>query len=48
MVSLAAAARSCGAERQALRDWVLRYNAQGLEGLKDRLEAGTHAAASRR
>ena len=36
----AAAARSCGAERQALRDWVLRYNAQGLEGLKDRLKPG--------
>lgn len=36
----AAAARACGAERQALRDWVLRYNAQGLAGLKDRPKSG--------
>ena len=25
------AARSCGMERQTLRDWVHRYNAEGLE-----------------
>ena len=26
------AARSCGMERQTLRDWVHRYNAEGLRG----------------
>lgn len=30
------AARSAGMDRQTLRDWVLRYNAHGLEGLGDR------------
>jgi transposase len=34
------AARSAGMERQTLRDWVHRYNAEGVEGLKDRLRAG--------
>ena len=38
--SRAAAARAAGAQRQTLRDWVIRYNAQGLEGLKDRLKPG--------
>jgi transposase len=27
------AARTCGMERQTLRDWVHRYNAEGLSGL---------------
>ena len=27
------AARSCGMDRQTLRDWVLRYNRLGVEGL---------------
>ena len=27
-------------DRQTLRDWVHRYNAQGLDGLSDRLGAG--------
>lgn len=31
-----AAARSAGMDRQTLRDWVLRYNADGIEGLCDR------------
>lgn len=34
------AARSCGMDRQTLRDWVHRYNAEGLSGLKNRASAG--------
>jgi transposase len=30
------AAESCGMDRQTLRDWVHRYNAEGLEGLSNR------------
>ena len=30
------AARSCGMDRQTLRDWAHRYNAGGLAGLSDR------------
>ena len=30
------AARSCGMDRQTLRDWVHRYNAEGLAGLVNR------------
>ena len=30
------AARACGMDRQTLRDWVHRYNADGLSGLVDR------------
>jgi len=30
------AARTCGMDRQTLRDWVHRYNAEGLSGLSDR------------
>jgi transposase len=33
--SRADAARSCGMDRQTLRDWVIRYNEQGLAGLSD-------------
>src|SRR5271168_1437504 len=29
------AARSCGMDRQTLRDWVIRYNEQGLAGRSD-------------
>lgn len=29
------AAESCGMDRQTLRDWVHRYNAEGLRGLHD-------------
>jgi transposase len=29
------AAEACGMDRQTLRDWVHRYNAQGLQGLYD-------------
>jgi transposase len=34
------AARSAGMDRQTLRDWVHRYNAEGLAGLSDRPHAG--------
>ena len=34
--SRTAAAGSCGMQRQTLRDWVHRYNAEGLAGLADR------------
>ena len=37
----AEAARLAGMERQALRDAVLRYNAEGLDGLHDRPRSGT-------
>ena len=30
------AARLCGMDRQTLRDWVHRYNEEGIEGLRDR------------
>ena len=30
------AARTCGMDRQTLRDWVHRYNAEGLDGLVNR------------
>ena len=36
----AEAARLAGMERQALRDAVIRYNAEGLEGLRDRQKPG--------
>ena len=34
------AAESCGMDRQTLRDWVIRYNAEGLAGLSDRVPPG--------
>lgn len=34
------AARLCGMDRQTLRDWVHRYNEQGLGGLSDRRGRG--------
>src|SRR3712207_7062678 len=39
-MSRAEAARLAGMERQALRDAVVRYNAQGLAGLYDRPKPG--------
>lgn len=39
-MSREAAARSAGMDRQTLRDWVLRYNAHGLDGLVDRWNGG--------
>jgi len=34
------AAKTCGMDRQTLRDWVHRYNAEGLAGLRDRKAPG--------
>jgi transposase len=34
------AAEACGMDRQTLRDWVHRYNAEGLRGLYDRKPPG--------
>ena len=34
------AAETCGMDRQTLRDWVHRYNAEGLAGLANRRSAG--------
>src|SRR5688500_6876695 len=34
------AAETCGMDRQTLRDWVVRYNADGVAGLSDRLPPG--------
>jgi transposase len=36
----AEAAGTCGMDRQTLRDWVHRYNAEGLAGLSDRRPPG--------
>jgi transposase len=36
----AEAAKSCGMDRQTLRDWVIRYNEQGLAGLSDHPHGG--------
>jgi transposase len=38
--SRADAAATCGMDRQTLRDWVHRYNAEGLAGLHDRPRSG--------
>ena len=53
--SRADAAAACGMDRQTLRDWVHRYNAEGLAGLANRrapgpaprLSAGQEAAVDR-
>lgn len=34
------AARCAGMDRQTLRDWVVRYNAEGVAGLRDRPHTG--------
>src|SRR5215210_6983298 len=39
-MSREAAARAAGMDRQTLRDWVHRYNAEGVGGLRDRPRAG--------
>jgi transposase len=38
------AARAAGMDRQTLRDWVHRYNAGGIEGLRDRPRPGRPCA----
>ena len=40
------AAELNGMDRQTLRDWVHRYNAEGVEGLKSRLSPGRSPALS--
>ena len=40
------AATSCGMQRQTLRDWVHRYNAQGLAGLSNRTAPGRQPSLS--
>ena len=35
-----AAAKAAGMTRQTLRDWVIRYNESGVEGLKDKPRTG--------
>jgi transposase len=39
-VSRSEAARLAGMDRQSLRDWVHRYNAEGVDGLRDRSRTG--------
>lgn len=34
------AAGRAGMDRQTLRDWVIRFNAEGIEGLRDRAKSG--------
>ena len=41
------AAESCGMDRQTLRDWVHRYNAEGLAGLENRAGAGRRPRLTR-
>ena len=36
----AQAARQAGMDRQTLRDWVIRFNAEGVAGLRDRPKSG--------
>ncbi len=38
--SRSAAAKTCGMDRQTLRDWVIRYNEAGIPGLSDRPHGG--------
>lgn len=38
-----AAARAAGMDRQTLRDWVIRYNEAGVDGLCDRSRSGRPA-----
>jgi transposase len=42
-ISRGEAARQAGMDRQALRDWVVRYNAGGVNGLRDRGRSGRPA-----
>ena len=44
--SRAEAAALCGMDRQTLRDWVHRFNAEGIEGLTNKMGSGRPAALS--
>jgi hypothetical protein len=46
-MSRAEAARLAGMERQALRDAVVRYNAEGVDGLSDRPRTRPSRASKR-
>jgi putative transposase len=46
-VSRKIAAESCGMDRQTLRDWVHRYNDEGVEGLSNRGGGGLKPRLSR-
>jgi transposase len=37
------AARAAGMDRQTLRDWVIRFNAEGVDGLRDQPRSGRPA-----
>jgi len=39
-MSREAAAQAAGMDRQTLRDWVIRYNENGIDGLHDRWDGG--------
>src|ERR671910_3351616 len=39
-MSREAAARAAGMDRQTLRDWVVRFNAEGVDGLRDQPRSG--------
>ena len=39
-MSREAAAQMAGMERQTLRDWVHRFNVEGVDGLRDRPRSG--------
>ena len=39
-MSREAAARVAGMDRQTLRDWVVRFNAEGVDGLRDQPRSG--------
>ena len=41
------AAETCGMDRQTLRDWVHRYNAQGLAGLRNLKSPGPRSTLTR-
>lgn len=45
-VSRASAAAQNGMDRQTLRDWVRRYNEQGIDGLKSRSGSGRRPSLS--
>ena len=38
------AAKQAGMDRQTLRDWVIRFNAEGMDGLRDRPRSGRPAS----
>ena len=42
-MSREAAARGAGMDRQTLRDWVIRFNAEGVAGLRDHPRSGRPA-----